>query len=136
MNTAGAGKFPKFITLLAMKIFGKLFNKNKVQPEDYYKITVNDKSICVEHPKQPPETVNWEDIHTIKAINTDEGPWLPDIWLLLKGHHGQCLVPHGAKGFDGVYEIVSKYKDFDFESFTKSMACTENTEFMLWKKNG
>jgi len=45
-----------------------------------------------------------------------------------------CLIPQGAKGFDNVYDAVSKYNGFNFENFIKSMSCTDNAEFDLWTK--
>ena len=52
----------------------------------------------------------------------------------VSGDGERCLIPHGAKGFDKVYEIVSKYEGFDFTNFGKSMTCADNAEFDLWVK--
>lgn len=68
-------------------------------------------------------------------INTDEGPFLPDVWLVLVGDNGSCSLPQGCIGYDQVYDIVSKYEGFDFENEIKSMKCTANQQFLLWKKN-
>jgi hypothetical protein len=80
-------------------------------------------------------TINWQDIGEIKLINTNEGPRLPDIWLALIGEQSHCIVPHGARGFDEVFDIISRYTGFDMENFGKSMTCTHSAEFSLWKKN-
>lgn len=117
-----------------MGFFSRLFNKNKSQPEDEFKITISDKSITVEHPKRKTEKVEWNNIREIKLINTDSGPWLPDVWLALIGDNDGCLIPQGANGYDEVYEIVSKYEGFNFENVIKSMSCTDNAEFNLWNK--
>lgn len=55
----------------------------------------------------------------IKILNTDQGPWLPDVWLVLIGKDDGCMIPYGAKGFDEIYDIVSKYNGFNFENFDK-----------------
>lgn len=117
-----------------MGFFSRLFNKNKSQPEDEFTVTISDESITVEHLKRKTEKVEWSNIREIKLINTDSGPWLPDVWLALIGDNDGCLIPQGAKGYDEVYEIVSKYEGFDFENVIKSMSCTENAEFKLWNK--
>jgi len=52
----------------------------------------------------------------------------------LLGENSGCLIPHGAKGFETVYEIISKYNNFNFDNFISSMSCTDNEEFLLWKK--
>ena len=118
-----------------MSFFDRLFKKAKPKiPEDDFTVTITGKFIKVEHPQRKTEQVLWENIKQIKLINTDQGPWLPDIWLALLGDEDGCLIPQGAKGFDEVYDIVSKYEGFNFENFIKSMSCTDNAEFDLWTK--
>ncbi|MEO8516018.1 MAG: hypothetical protein ABI426_04700 [Flavobacterium sp.] len=116
-----------------MNFFKKLFSP-KMQPEDYYETIITDELIKVEHPKRKTEQILWKDIEEIKLINTDAGPFAPDIWLALLGVNSGCLIPHGSKGFNKVYDIVSKYENFDFENVTKSMTCTNNEDFKLWSK--
>lgn len=117
-----------------MSFFGNLFNNDRKQPEDYYESTVTPDFVKVEHPKFGTSQILWKDVRAIKLINTDEGPVLPDIWLALIGENSSCLIPHGSPGFDKVYDIVSRYENFDFENVTKSMSSTDNAEFLLWKR--
>lgn len=113
------------------KIFGAFSSK---PPEDYYNVILSEIDIYVEHPKHGIQKINWEDILTIKLINTDDGPAGIDIWLALVGKNETCLIPQSHKGFDEVYNIVSKYEDFNFENFINSMSCTDNAEFLLWER--
>ena len=106
--------------------------KNK-NTEDDYKVTITAEFVKVEHPKRETEEILWKNITEIKFINTDEGPFLPDVWLALLGENSRCLIPQGTEGCDIVYDIVSKYKNFKFENLIKSMSCAENMEFQLWK---
>src|SRR6478609_8776471 len=108
------------------KIFGKPQPKN---PEDDFIVTITDELVKVVHPNGKTEVILWNDIEQIKLINTDEGPFVPDVWLALLGESSGCLIPQGAKGFEIVYEIISKYENFDFNNFIKSMACSDNEEF-------
>ena len=117
-----------------MGLFSRLFSKNKKHPEDDFMVSITNESIKVEHPKRKTEQVEWKNIKEIKMINTDSGPWLPDVWLALIGENDGCLIPQGANGYDHVYEIVSKYEGFNFENVIKSMPCTDNAEFKLWNK--
>jgi hypothetical protein len=116
-----------------MSLLSKLFGKSK-NPEDYFKVTITDELVKVEHPKRKTEQVNWKDIVEIRMLNTSAGPALPDVWLVLMGGKNGCLIPQGAKGYKEVYDIVSKYEGFDFENVIKSMGCTEDKQFLLWKK--
>jgi hypothetical protein len=104
------------------------------KPEDLFTVTITDTSVTVEHPQRKTESVEWADIQAILLLNTDQGPWLPDVWLTLVGTKSGCLIPQGSKGYEEVYAIVSKYPDFDFGNVIKSAGCAENAEFLLWKR--
>ncbi|MCV9930002.1 hypothetical protein OIU83_20245 [Flavobacterium sp. LS1R49] len=118
-----------------MGILDRLFGKSEPKnPEDEYHITTTEESIKVEHPRRKTEEILWKDIEAIKLINTDEGPFAPDVWLALIGKNSGCLIPQGSKGFERVYDIVSKYENFNFENFIYSMSSTDNEEFLLWRK--
>ena len=109
--------------------------KDKVKTlEDNFLVTIADELVKVEHPERKTEQIYWKNIEQIKFINTDEGPFLPDVWLTLLGKEEGYLIPHGAKGYDEVYEIVSKYQGFNFENVIASMSCSDNAEFDLWKR--
>lgn len=117
----------------------KLFSKKETiytssNPENTYKTIITDEFIKVEQPNRKPEIIHWEDIDEIWLINTDEGPFFPDVWLALYGKKEGCTLPQGTKGFEEVFDIVSKYKNFSFENFIDSMSCSENKRFILWKR--
>ena len=138
----GAGNFCIFeeteVKLLSyfMGFFKKLFTPKKpYNPEVKFIVTVTDSLVQVEYPESEPSLIYWEDIQEIKLVNTNSGPWLPDIWLFLIGASGKCVIPHGAKGFDDAFDRISKYEEFNFENFGKSMTCTDNVEFHLWSRN-
>ena len=123
------------VIIIAIIIFEIRKSKKKhKEPEEYYTVTITEDFIRVEHPKQKTEEIAWSDIEEIKLINTDQGPFLPDVWLALLGRETGCLIPQGAEGYDTVYDRVSKYEGFDFENVVKSMGCVDNAEFLLWKK--
>jgi hypothetical protein len=105
-----------------------------MNPEDNFTVIITDTLVKIEHPQRKTEQVLWENIQTIQLINTDSGPALSDVWLALFGKEDGCLIPQGAKGFDEVYAIVSKYEGFNFENVIKSMSCTDNATFDLWEK--
>lgn len=119
-----------------MNLLNRLFSAKTPRPEDKYIVTVTEEMVSVFHPKWPTGSVKWKDIHTILFVNTDEGPWLPDVWLTLISDDSKCLIPQGANGFDDVYDLVSKYEGFNFDNTIKSMACTSNAEFLLWSNKG
>ena len=118
-----------------MGFFSKLFGQKKSQnPEDDFVITITDEIVRVEHPYRKTEEILWKDINEIRFINTDTGPFTPDVWLALIGDKSGCLLPQGSKGCEKVYDIVSKYEGFDFENVIKSMSSTDNEQFLLWTR--
>ena len=120
-----------------MGLFDKLFKRQPTKsPEEEYSVTITEEYIQVEHPRVRTGKVLWKNINSIKLVNTDEGPWNPDIWLIVIGENEDegCVIPHGAKGIDEIYEVISKYENFNFENFGKSMTTAENAEFDLWTK--
>lgn len=117
------------------KIFGsKTENEKRKQPEDFYETEITDVYVKVTHPKRKDEQINWNEIEEIKLINTDEGPFLPDVWLILMGNGKGCSIPQGSDGWNKVYDIVSKYDGFNFENVIKSASCTDNEIFELWQR--
>jgi hypothetical protein len=104
----------------------------KKQPEDFYDIKITDEFVSVSHPKFGEEQIKWKDIETIKIITTDEGPFLPDFWIGLFGQNKKCLLPQGARGYDEVYDIISKYDRFNFENVIAATGSTDNNEFLIW----
>ena len=119
-----------------MNLFKKVFGKTEIkQPEDYFEVTITDTFLEVTHPKTDTKQILWKEINEIKLINTNAGPFSPDIWMSLVGENSSCLIPHGSLGFDKVYDIVSKYKNFDFDNVSNSMRCVTNQEFLLWKRS-
>ena len=106
-----------------------------MQPEDLYLVTITPQSVKVQPPSGDPEEVLWKDINEIRLVNTDAGPFEPDIWLVLIGDNATgCMIPHGNKDFEAVYDIISKFEKFSFDNFIQSMSSMQNEEFVLWKK--
>lgn len=119
-----------------MGIFDKLFKRKepRKQPEEYYVITITDESVKVKHPKRKTEQINWKDIEEIAVVTTDEGPFLPDVWLVLMGKDSGCTLPQGAPKYDEVFDIISKYEGFKFDEYIKSASSTGNARFDVWKR--
>lgn len=118
------------------KIFRKTENKQPEDyPEDYFEVTITETFLMVSHSRIETKQIFWKEINEIKLINNNSGPFVPDIWMSLLGENSSCLIPHGSLGFDKVYNIVSKYKSFDFDNVTKSMRCVDNQEFLLWQRS-
>lgn len=104
-------------------------------PEDFYEITITDQAVSINHPSSGTAEIKWSDIDRILMITTDQGPFLPDVWLALCGKGLKVMLPQGAKGYDEVYDTVTQYDRFDFANVIEAAGSTENREFLLWTRN-
>ncbi len=102
--------------------------------EEQFRVVVTDSGITCEHPSRGSQQIGWDEIEEIDIVTTDQGPWLPDVWLVLLGNTNRCLVPQIAVGYDALYERVSKLEGFDYDAVIAAMATTENAKFICWKR--
>ena len=116
-------------------IFNFFKKFKRLQPEEYYVITLTSESLMVTHPKHGVEQIQWAAIEKIELVTTDEGPWLPDVWLVLSGGGDICSIPQGASHYEEVYDKVSALPGFDFEAVLSAMTSTDNARFVLWRKS-
>lgn len=116
------------------KADSKSNNSNQKHPVDYYETEITDVYVKVTHPERKDEQIDWDEIEEIKLINTDEGPFLPDVWLVLMGNGKGCAIPQGSEGWDMVYDVVSTYEGFNFGNVIKSAVCSDNETFELWRR--
>lgn len=119
-----------------MGFLSKLFKPKqpKKTPEQEYLITLTEEYVKVEHPSRETEQINLADINEIGIVTTDEGPYLPDVWMVLMGEKSGCSLPQGAPKFDDVYDIVSKFEGFDYDEVINAMGSADNASFTIWKK--
>jgi hypothetical protein len=103
-------------------------------PEGQFIVIMTEEGVACEHPRRKREYVKWDEINEIGIVTTDEGPFAPDVWLLLIGDGKGVSIPQGAKGWEGLYDRVSRFQGFDYESVIKASVSTENARFICWKR--
>ena len=141
-----------FLTLIAIfiglgfiyKIFEKLFPDNpltkRIQEsaalEKQYVILITDDEIIVTHKgRHYKESVKWDDIQKIEVITTDEGPYLPDFYILLHGTDGGCAVPLGAENFDELFDRFATLQGFNYERYITATSSVDIANFIVWEKD-
>lgn len=105
-----------------------------LNPEEQFTVIVTEEGVACEHPRRKREFIRWDDINEISIVTTDEGPLLPDLWLLLTGSNNGCSIPQGAAGYDELFDRICQFPDFDFESVIEASACASNARFTCWKR--
>ncbi len=102
--------------------------------EEMFTVIITDQGVACEHSKRKREYIAWNEIEEIVIITTDDGPWFPDVWLGLIGKSSGCIIPQGAKGYDSVYDRVSRWHGFDYDAVIDASTTTNNAKFACWKK--
>ena len=66
-------------------------------------------------------------------MTTSDGPRVPDEWLLLEGEHGGCSFPTEARGFDGIWEVLTqRFAGFDYEPIIRGE--TNDAKHLCWER--
>jgi len=78
------------------------------------------------------EKVSWNDLKAVILRNTDSGPFEPDVFWILIGSKGGCVIPQGATGEKELLDRLMALPGFDPKAMIASATCTENQDFLCW----
>jgi len=97
-------------------------------------VTFDAESITCRRPTGLVETVKWSDLRVVLIQTTANGPAVDDLFWMLLGEKGGCVVPSEAIGAEDLLTKVRDLPDFDYESAINAMKCTDEREFLCWQK--
>ncbi len=97
-------------------------------------VLFDEERVTAVYPDQSIEQVTWADLETVAIHTNDSGPWGSDVWWALTGASGECQYPMGATGEKEMLDRLQKLDGFDNEVVIQAMLCTENAEFICWRK--
>jgi hypothetical protein len=98
-------------------------------------VTFDDRQIVRTLPDGRIESVRWDDLEEIAIITTDEGPYVDDIFWLLKGTSGGCAVPSEAEGMKELLPRLQELRGFDSKAVIEAMGSAGNATFVCWRRN-
>lgn len=81
------------------------------------------------------ESVAWTDIQEVTIVTTDAGPFANDVFWVLAGTTGGCVVPAHAPDAQGLLEQLQRLPDFDNTVVVKAMTSTVEARFVCWRKS-
>jgi len=100
-----------------------------------YRVTVTGDCVACEHPERKRESIRWGEIRCVSVVTTSDGPWRPDMWLLLEGEATGCSIPTDAKGFDALFDQLSaRFPDFDFKPFIEACGSVDDRRYVCWQR--
>jgi len=100
----------------------------------YSTVTFDDLQIQCQRASGLVEQVAWDDLQAVLIQTTADGPFGDDVFWVLVGQNGGCVVPSEAQGADDLLERLQKLPGFDNEAVIAAMICTEEQRFLCWKK--
>lgn len=96
--------------------------------------SIDDSGIEVICEAQPSRKCPWSEVNEIAIITTDEGPYLDDVFYVIRTNHGEiCLTNFQVEEMN----LLSRFAElpgFDFEAVIKAMGSTSNAVFMCWQR--
>ena len=108
--------------------------RSKLIPESLFVVGVSDARISCSRPDQKVESVTWDDLQCVEVVNTDEGPFLPDVFWILHGSHDRCVIPQGATGEKQLLERIQQLPGFDNQALINAMGVTTNKRSLCWRR--
>ena len=86
------------------------------------------------YPNGDAEAVAWDDLQAVLIETNDEGPFAPDLFWILVGRPGGCILPQGAAGEDELLRRLQALDGFDNDAVSAAMSSTENQPVLCWKR--
>lgn len=99
-------------------------------------LTISDKGVVFSRPSGPTERVDWADLRAVLLETTDQGPFLTDVFWILVGDQGGCVIPQGIPGEDALLTRLQMLDGFDNDAVIQAMASTSNQRFLCWQRSG
>jgi hypothetical protein len=106
-----------------------------MKPEAEWVVSVSEDRIACTRPDGLVESVTWHDLKAVVLKTTDEGPILADVFWMLIGDKGGCVIPQGATGEDALLSRLQALPGFKSDAVTAAMSSTENRRFLCWERD-
>ncbi|MEO6305816.1 MAG: hypothetical protein ABIP51_21895 [Bacteroidia bacterium] len=105
-----------------------------LDPESNWFVKVSDSSVEMIDPGKVTQSILISEIENVSVATNDRGPFEIDIWWILSGNGKAVLVPGGATGEKEMLNRLQELPGFNNGEVIKAMGCSDNAEFLLWKK--
>jgi hypothetical protein len=106
-----------------------------LQPESRFIVRLSDSEIACDRPDGKTERVGWTDLQRVEVLTTSDGPWSPDVFWVLHGTAGGCVIPHGATGDRELLERLQTLPDFDNATLIRAMGSATEKRFLCWQRD-
>ena len=80
--------------------------------------------------------MRWADLREVWIRTTNLGPFGDDMFIVLVGAGGECVIPSESQGVEGLVERLTELPGFDEEAYTEAIRSTDNARFCVWRRTG
>lgn len=105
-----------------------------LEPESRFIVRLSDAEVVCESPNGKVERVGWADLKKVEVVTTSDGPFAPDVFWVLHGTDGGCVVPQGATGDRQLLKRLQDLPGFDNHAVIEAMCCASDRRFLCWQR--
>lgn len=110
-----------------------LFSLRRVVPE---RVSADDMQVVRTLPDGTSTTLRWADLKEVVVVTTDRGPDSGDLYWVLVGYTGGCVVAGGAIGVKQLRAQLGRLPRFRRSAVIRAMASCRNGSFVCWRREG
>ncbi len=115
-------------------LLGRIREQRKPSAQRHDKVVFDATAVTRHMADGRTETVDWDDLQEVSIMTNDEGPFVEDMYWLLRGAKGGCAVPNSAEGMSELLTRLQALPGFDNEAVVRSIASTSYASFDVWKR--
>lgn len=97
-------------------------------------VTIDAEWITCRHSSARTQAMRWSDLKAVLLETTDQGPFQNDVFWVLVGEDGRCVVPQEADGSQQLLARLQTLPGFDSNAVVEAMGSAENKTFVCWRK--
>ncbi|MEP6895061.1 MAG: hypothetical protein ABI986_05585 [Chloroflexota bacterium] len=112
----------------------QFFGKRQSVVETKLSLSLDDKEVKLSFSDGRNFIVAWSDIIGVAIQTTDEGPFQPDVFWLLRTKEHAVRIPQGITGEKELLHRLQQLPSFDNNAVISAMGSTENNLFVCWEK--
>jgi hypothetical protein len=98
-------------------------------------VQFDDEAVTCTRPNGNVERVQWSELRAVLIQTTADGPAVDDLFWILVGREGGCVVPSEAQGCDRLLERLQKLPGFDNKAAILAAQCVERQSFLCWNRS-
>ena len=92
------------------------------------------RKLTMKRPFRDPTATRIDDIDEIGVETTDQGPFVEDVFWLLKAGDLSIRIGEPHPVFKQLMDLVGSLPGFDWRPFLEAMTCSDNGYFVCWRR--